>query len=637
MADFGLVKELTTEAASLTSSGLIAGTPIFMSPEQCLSKPLDGRSDLYSLGATYYALLTARPPYWATTLPMLLLQHISEETPDPRQYVPGISESCVQIIKRAMAKDPAERYQSAADMATALEQVLALAPPSQFSFLLAEENTGPYGGQRLGLMSSPTMSFLETPAGSVAETVAETVTLSPTGNISPFPQSSTEGVEIKQQRRHKTLVLLLAAAAMLLLCAGMVGFALSRHMSAKPPAQSASNDTIRVGIVHSMNGPMADVERPVYDATLLGIDELNRRGGLLGRRLEPYLVDSAADPDNLNQATENLLTNVKVAVLFGSWRSHIRKTLKNIVEKEDHLLVYPGKYEGLEDSQNILYTGATSSQYAIPALQHCSRILGVRRYFLLGSDGVFSRAVNAILTDEIHAQKGQVVGERYVLLGDVYFANVVKKIRAAKPEMIISSLQGDESIAFFRALSVAGIAAEQIPVLSLAFDESMLAELSDVDMQGHYVAGTDFSMPGAPGSAAQSFTAALSARHGAPSAVTDGTVAAYTGVHLWAQAVQAAGSAEPRKVRLALRGLAINGPGGLLRVDAGSNHLSKQFRLARINKGNRIEVIETSLTALEARIFPLSRTRTHWENFLSGLYAGWGNHWANPQQPRIPK
>lgn len=185
-----------------------------------------------------------------------------------------------------------------------------------------------------------------------------------------------------------------------------------------------STEPIKVGILHSLTGSMAISETAVVDATLMAIAEINEQGGLLGRMIQPIVVDGQSDWPTFAKEAERLITTEKVPIIFGCWTSACRKTVKPIIERLNHLLVYPIQYEGLESSPNIIYTGAAPNQQILPALRWSMTHLG-RKAFLVGSDYIFPRAANAIIKDAIATMGGEVVGESYLLLGSRQVEQVV--------------------------------------------------------------------------------------------------------------------------------------------------------------------------------------------------------------------
>ena len=212
---------------------------------------------------------------------------------------------------------------------------------------------------------------------------------------------------------------------------------------------------IRVGILHSETGTMGISERSVRDATLLAIEQINAEGGLLGRTIEPIVIDGQSDPQVFATAAEQLINEHQVQVIFGCWTSATRKTVRPIIEQHDHLMFYPVQYEGLEQSPNIVYTGAAPNQQILPAVKWCYDSLGARSFYLVGSDYVFPRTAAAIVHAQIAALGGKIVGEDYLPLGNQRLATerldeVVSKIADAHPDVILNTINGDSKVAFFR-------------------------------------------------------------------------------------------------------------------------------------------------------------------------------------------
>lgn len=196
---------------------------------------------------------------------------------------------------------------------------------------------------------------------------------------------------------------------------------------------------IKVGILHSLTGTMAFSEKAVADMTLLAIEELNESGGLLGRKIEALLVDGRSDWPTFAKEAEKLITVEQVSVVFGCWTSASRKTVKPVFEKYDHLLFYPVQYEGLEQSPNIIYTGAAPNQQIIPAVMWCFENLG-KKFFLIGSDYIFPRVANEIIQDHAKAVGAVIVGEEYLMLGSHDVDDVIRKIKEAKPDVILNTI-----------------------------------------------------------------------------------------------------------------------------------------------------------------------------------------------------
>ena len=262
-------------------------------------------------------------------------------------------------------------------------------------------------------------------------------------------------------------------------------------------SDGASREPIRIGVLHSLSGTMAFSEKPVVEATLLAIEDLNARGGLLGRRVEAVTADAKSDPATFASEAERLITRDKVAALFGCWTSASRKYVRTVVERHNQLLFYPVQYEGLELSPNIVYAGAAPNQQIIPAVKWCFDHLG-KRFFLVGSDYVFPRTANAIIKDQVGALGGEIVGEEYILLGERQAEGVAEKIARARPSVILNTINGDSNIAFFHALRKRGLAPAQIPVMSFSIAEREVASIGPALMAGDYAAWNYFQSLSTP-------------------------------------------------------------------------------------------------------------------------------------------
>jgi urea transport system substrate-binding protein len=322
-------------------------------------------------------------------------------------------------------------------------------------------------------------------------------------------------------------------------------------------------------------------------------------------------------------------------VVFGGFGSASRKSIIPYFEANNRLLFYPGQYEGLEQSQSLVYTGATPNQLVIPAIRWAVKELQVTRFFFVGTDGLRARAINAVAEDTLKELGCEVVGSEYALVGESQFVHTVKKIKHVKPQIIINDLVGDSSVSFFRELVEAGVTSEVIPVLSLTLGENELAQFGSQSLAGQYVARTRF--PGSPGKPEALLGARFRSEYGEDRVVSDLMESAYYGVLLWAAAVRRAGSEDSGRVRSALLEKEFDLGGVHLRVDPSTQHVYKIFEMARISAKNTIEVIKTEDKPVRAIPFPPPRTPTEWKNFSDQLYKKWGDHWSNPQVPQLKK
>lgn len=392
------------------------------------------------------------------------------------------------------------------------------------------------------------------------------------------------------------------------------------------PGSSLNQEPIKVGILHSLTGTMAISESPVVDATLMAIEEINQKGGINGRLIEPITVDGQSNWPNFALQAENLITENRVDAIFGCWTSACRKSVKPIIEKHDSIFIYPLQYEGLEQSPNILYTGSAPNQQIIPAIKWAYENIG-KRFFLIGSDYIFPRTANAIINDQIRTLKGEIVGEEYIPLGDQDVKQVVEKIIKSQPDMIINTINGDTNTAFFKELHKIEQGNKQIPVLSFSISESEIPNIGVDNLIGNYASWNYFqSIPSVEN---RKFVNNFKKKYGADRPTSDPMEAAYFGVYLWAQAVESAGSSSPQAVLNALKTQSFNAPEGVVSVDSQTMHTWKIVRIGRINSKGQFDIVWSSETPLRPVPYPPSRTINEWNKFLNDFYTLWGKNWSN--------
>jgi urea transport system substrate-binding protein len=592
LIDFGWASLLRDEPASADSS-IPQGNRLYLSPEQAAKRVVDPRSDLYSLGAVYYALLTGKPPFPVEDPQELLQAQLRTPVPDPRLIVGDIAEPCVHVLRQAMEKERSARYQDAEEMGNDLAAILASIPSRK---TMTEEVDLASAPSRRRFLAGTAMGVLGLMGG-------EYYLLSRAGRRET-PANAT-CVEPSEQTA--------AAAA-------------AASATARPP--------IKVGVLHSLSGSLAVSERPLADAAQMAIEELNTRGGVLGRQLKPIIQDgkSQVTADSaFTRAAANLLEHEQVAVVFGGYGSSSRKFILPYFEKYGQLLFYPAPYEGLEESQQVIYTGSTPNQLGVPAVRWCIDVLAAKDFYLIGTDGIRAHATNEIFMESIARLGGEIVGTHYALVGESRFAAIAKRILELQPQVILSMLVGDSAASFFRALIEADITARTRPVLSFTTSENELAQLEDLSLSGHYVARTRF--PEVDPGAEDGFATLFQKKYGLHRPVSDIMESAYYGVHLWAAAVEKAGSTEVNAVLQALTQHEYILGGVRISLDASNHHTWKVFQVGRIRSDNTIEVVHTAEAPLPPIPFPPPRSREDWKSFSDDLYRKWGGNWANPQKP----
>lgn len=299
--------------------------------------------------------------------------------------------------------------------------------------------------------------------------------------------------------------------------------------------KALGNNPIKVGILHSFTGTMAISEQSVANGSLLAIEEINNNGGILGRPIEPILADGASKSEIFAQEAEKLIKEHQVSAIFGLWNSNSRKVVKAIVEKHNHLLFYPLVYEGLEQSENVVYTGGVPNQIVMPTIKWAFENLG-QKFFLVASDYIGPHASSKIVSDQIKAMGGEVVGDEYVLFGSHDFESVIDKISSAKPDVIINYLNGDGNVHFLKGLRAKNITPDKIPTISFNFAEAELKNFEPSEVEGDYAAWNYFHSIASELN--QQFIEKYRKRYGKTIVTSDPIEAAYYTIYLWAQAVK---------------------------------------------------------------------------------------------------
>ena len=368
---------------------------------------------------------------------------------------------------------------------------------------------------------------------------------------------------------------------------------------------------VKIGVLHSLTGTMAVSEKPLVDAVRLAVEEINGQGGLFGRLVEMIVADGKSDPKVFAVEAERMIEQEHVSVLFGCWTSACRKAVKPVIEKHRHLLFYPVQYEGMEQSANIMYTGAAPNQQIVPGARWAMQTFGLRVY-LVGSDYVFPRTANIIIADQVNAAGGKILGERYLPLGSAGVEAIVEDIARQKPDVVLNTLNGDSNAAFFSALTKAGLS--DLPLVSFSVEEGGMLAWNGGQLTRHYGVWSYFQS--LPGEENHRFVSAYRARFGADRVISDPAEAAYVGVKLWAQAAHDADSSEPGRVNPALLRQSIKSPSGIASVDADTRHLWKMVRVGKVRLDGQFEQVFASGAPLRPAPWPGYRSRDAWQTLL---------------------
>ena len=384
------------------------------------------------------------------------------------------------------------------------------------------------------------------------------------------------------------------------LAAGSLVVGVAACGSGEDAAQGDFDDTVTVGILHSLSGTMAISESTLVDTEKMAIEEINAAGGIEvdGKKykIEYIVEDGASDWPTFAEKSKKLIDQDQVPVVFGGWTSASRKAMLPVYESKDHFLYYPIQYEGQECSNNIMYTGATPNQQSEPATEFMfkrSPAAG-KPFFLVGSDYVFPRTSNTITKEQLKSLGGEVVGEDYLPLGNTEVAPIISKIKDALPDggVIINTLNGDQNVAFFKQIQDAGITPDNgYYVMSYSIAEEEIGTIGPEFLEGHYGAWNYMMSIDTP--ASKEFADNFKKKYGDDRVVADPQESAYNMVYLWKAAVEKANSFDDDKVREALIGIEFDAPQGPVKVMP-NHHLSQTVRIGEITGEGQFEIIETS-------------------------------------------
>ncbi|MBQ5999745.1 MAG: urea ABC transporter substrate-binding protein [Treponema sp.] len=349
-----------------------------------------------------------------------------------------------------------------------------------------------------------------------------------------------------------------------------------------------SKRTVKIGILHSLTGTMAISETAVRDSELLAVKELNKNGGVLGKKIKVIEEDGASDPATFAEKARKLLQEDKVATVFGCWTSASRKAVKPVFEELFGLLWYPVQYEGMEASPNIMYMGASPNQQVIPAVEYCAENFG-KKMFLIGSDYVFPRTANRIIKAQLSPLKAECVGEEYFPMEHKDFSKLIDEIKKEKPDVIINSLNGDSNAHFFHQMKEAGFTSANLPIMSFSIAEEEVSSIGAEYLSGHLVAWNYYETTETPLN--EKFVSEYKSEYGLNRVTGDPIEAGYIAVHMWAKACEKAGSFDVEAVRVASKGLSFTAPEGTVTIDGSNQHLYKQVRIGKINEQGLIDEI----------------------------------------------
>ncbi len=375
---------------------------------------------------------------------------------------------------------------------------------------------------------------------------------------------------------------------------------------------AADKEPVRIGVLHSLSGTMAISEVSLRDVVLMAVQEINAAGGVLGRQIQPVVVDPSSNWDLFAEKAKQLLLVNKVAVVFGCWTSVSRKSVLPVFESRNGLLFYPVQYEGEECSRNVFYTGAAVNQQAVPAAEYLMSEEGgeYKKFYLLGTDYVYPRTTNKILRAMLLAKgvPAANIGEEYTPFHHQDYQTIVGNIRqfARRGDAaVISTINGDSNVPFYKEFANQGLRSEDVPIIAFSVAEDELRSMDTTALVGHLAAWNYFQSLKTPEN--DTFVANFKAycqTQGLPGGsqrVTDDPIeAAYFGVHVWKQAVEKAGTTNVDAVRNAVYGMEFDAPGGRKKMDEVNHHTYKPVLIGEIRDNGQFATLsQTGLVRAE--------------------------------------
>ncbi len=379
-------------------------------------------------------------------------------------------------------------------------------------------------------------------------------------------------------------------------------------------SQAMAAETIKVGILHSLSGTMAISETSLKDVALMTIAEINAKGGVMGKMLEPVIVDPASNWPLFAEKARQLISQDKVAVVFGCWTSVSRKSTLPVFKELNSLLFYPVQYEGEELEKNVFYTGAAPNQQAIPATEYLMSKEGggAKRFVLLGTDYVYPRTTNKILRAFLKSKgvKESDIDEVYTPFGHSDYQTIVgniKKFSAGGKTAVISTINGDSNVPFYKELGNAGLKATDVPVVAFSVGEEELRGVDTKPLLGHLAAWNYFESVKNPVNDAfikkwKAYAVAQKLPNAATVVTNDPMEATYVGINMWKQAVEKAKSTDTDKVIAAMAGQTFKAPSGYtLTMDPTNHHLHKPVMIGEIKGDGQFNVVYKTKTAIRAQ------------------------------------
>ncbi|WP_147108223.1 urea ABC transporter substrate-binding protein [Nesterenkonia populi] len=395
--------------------------------------------------------------------------------------------------------------------------------------------------------------------------------------------------EKTRHSRLKAYAALGAAGTLLLSACGARAGDDDGNGAAAESCVDTDGDTIKIGFINSLSGTMAISETTVNDVLHMAADQINEDGGVLGYELEIVEEDGQSEPATFSERSDYLLTQECVAAVFGGWTSASRQAMLPVFEGNNGLLFYPTQYEGLEASDNVFYSGATTNQQIIPALDYLLEEEEIESLYLVGSDYVFPRTANMIIRQWSEEHGVEILGEDYTPLGSTDFTTIANQVASSEADAVFNTLNGDSNVAFFNQYNSLGLDADEMPVMSVSIAEEEVDGIGASNLEGQLTSWNYYQTLDTPEN--EEFVEAFQEAYGEDRVTSDVMQSSYNSLFLWAAMAEEAGSFDVDEIRDVADGTSFDAPEGTVTVDGETQHVTKTPRIGVINSEGLIDAV----------------------------------------------
>lgn len=385
------------------------------------------------------------------------------------------------------------------------------------------------------------------------------------------------------------------------------------------PLFSSSPPPLKIGLIYSLTGFRAEKEKLGLQGALMAIEEINQKGGVRGRQLQPIIRDAQSSWGTTKAEIEHLISEESIDVFLGAWNQASRYTIKTLFEKHQRLLINPFQYEGIISSPYIVWVGISINQQVPPTIAYCLENFG-NRFYLVGTDYLIPHIINIMVKDQLNTLNGEVLGESYLdfkVDEPEKIDAIVRDIAQKKPDVILSSINGETNRLFFKKLREAGITPEQVPSFAFMLTTSFSQDIDLEDVVGSFATWNYFESIDTPLN--HDFVSRFQEFAGS-NPIDNATEASYIGVHLWAQAVEESGSTDAQALSYALSSMRFNAPEGPVTMDSEGQHAWKFSRIGRLKADGQFDIVWQSKAPIRPTPFQVYRSEAEWIEFTDRLY-----------------